>query len=307
MNDKLVMDREAKSAARRYCFDPILCVLSVCVWVGVHMCACVCVFVGAYVCMYVCVYIRQRLYLTCVCAFVCVCMYVCMCVCMGVYCRRRGAGIALDDVTLHRCVRLGQFDQDRSISFVPPDGEFTLMSYVLCVCVCMCVCVCVCVCVYVCMCVGVYVCMCFRMANCNCAMCLCVCLCVCIYICMCVCMCVCVSCIVQISYYTEHQFALPCDPVGHAVRSFQSRSRNQSQSIYTYIHTHTHTHTHIQYLLRVLSFTCVHSHHCTYVCVCAGSIQSQTLCNKCDSFYTGAPQHSESSLVRLHRQSQIQS
>ncbi len=26
-------------------------------------------------------------------------------------------------------MRLGQFDQDRTISFVPPDGEFELMKY----------------------------------------------------------------------------------------------------------------------------------------------------------------------------------
>jgi len=38
-------------------------------------------------------------------------------------------GIAIDDVTFHRCVRLGQFDQDRTISFIPPDGEFELMKY----------------------------------------------------------------------------------------------------------------------------------------------------------------------------------
>ena len=37
--------------------------------------------------------------------------------------------IHLNDVKLHRCVRLGQFDEDRSILFVPPDGEFELMRY----------------------------------------------------------------------------------------------------------------------------------------------------------------------------------
>lgn len=43
--------------------------------------------------------------------------------------RRAGSGIAIDDITFHRCVRLGQFDQDRTISFIPPDGEFELMKY----------------------------------------------------------------------------------------------------------------------------------------------------------------------------------
>jgi AP-2 complex subunit mu-1 len=38
-------------------------------------------------------------------------------------------GIELDDVTMHQCVKLGRFDADRTISFVPPDGEFELMRY----------------------------------------------------------------------------------------------------------------------------------------------------------------------------------
>jgi AP-2 complex subunit mu-1 len=42
---------------------------------------------------------------------------------------RSAAGIALDDVTLHQCVRLGKFESDRTVSFTPPDGEFELMSY----------------------------------------------------------------------------------------------------------------------------------------------------------------------------------
>jgi AP-2 complex subunit mu-1 len=38
-------------------------------------------------------------------------------------------GIAIDDLSFHRCVRLGQFEADRTINFTPPDGEFELMSY----------------------------------------------------------------------------------------------------------------------------------------------------------------------------------
>ncbi len=37
--------------------------------------------------------------------------------------------VSLDDCTFHRCVRLGKFDADRSITFIPPDGEFELMRY----------------------------------------------------------------------------------------------------------------------------------------------------------------------------------
>ena len=43
--------------------------------------------------------------------------------------RRHGSGIAIDDVNFHRCVNLSTFDHDRTISFVPPDGEFELMKY----------------------------------------------------------------------------------------------------------------------------------------------------------------------------------
>lgn len=30
---------------------------------------------------------------------------------------------------LYRCVRLARFENDRTISFIPPDGEFDLMTY----------------------------------------------------------------------------------------------------------------------------------------------------------------------------------
>jgi len=35
----------------------------------------------------------------------------------------------LDDCQFHQCVKLGRFDNDRTISFIPPDGEFELMKY----------------------------------------------------------------------------------------------------------------------------------------------------------------------------------
>ncbi|EIW84724.1 clathrin adaptor mu subunit [Coniophora puteana RWD-64-598 SS2] len=37
--------------------------------------------------------------------------------------------VELDDCRFHQCVRLTEFDSDRTISFVPPDGEFELMRY----------------------------------------------------------------------------------------------------------------------------------------------------------------------------------
>eukprot|EP01112_Ceratiomyxa_fruticulosa_P007794 TRINITY_DN2028_c0_g1_i1.p1 TRINITY_DN2028_c0_g1~~TRINITY_DN2028_c0_g1_i1.p1 ORF type:complete len:431 (-),score=72.87 TRINITY_DN2028_c0_g1_i1:167-1459(-) len=42
---------------------------------------------------------------------------------------RSSHGIEIDDCTFHQCVKLGKFDTDRTISFVPPDGEFELMRY----------------------------------------------------------------------------------------------------------------------------------------------------------------------------------
>eukprot|EP00457_Paulinella_chromatophora_P008223 gb/GEZN01008253.1/.p1 GENE.gb/GEZN01008253.1/~~gb/GEZN01008253.1/.p1 ORF type:complete len:435 (+),score=59.31 gb/GEZN01008253.1/:23-1327(+) len=43
--------------------------------------------------------------------------------------RRKQTRIAIDDLSFHRCVKLTQFDIDRTISFIPPDGEFELMKY----------------------------------------------------------------------------------------------------------------------------------------------------------------------------------
>lgn len=37
--------------------------------------------------------------------------------------------VALQDCQFHQCVKLGQFDAERIISFVPPDGSFELMRY----------------------------------------------------------------------------------------------------------------------------------------------------------------------------------
>ena len=36
-------------------------------------------------------------------------------------------GIAIDDIKFHQCVRLGKFDKERAITFIPPDGVFELM------------------------------------------------------------------------------------------------------------------------------------------------------------------------------------
>ena len=37
--------------------------------------------------------------------------------------------VEIEDITFHRCVKLTKFDADRTITFVPPDGEFELMKY----------------------------------------------------------------------------------------------------------------------------------------------------------------------------------
>jgi len=41
----------------------------------------------------------------------------------------RGKAVDLDDVKFHQCVRLAHFENDRTISFIPPDGAFDLMTY----------------------------------------------------------------------------------------------------------------------------------------------------------------------------------
>lgn len=43
--------------------------------------------------------------------------------------KRPATGVEIDDCTFHRCVRLAKFDADRTITFIPPDGEFELMRY----------------------------------------------------------------------------------------------------------------------------------------------------------------------------------
>lgn len=41
----------------------------------------------------------------------------------------KGKAVEMEDVKFHQCVRLSKFENDRTISFIPPDGEFELMSY----------------------------------------------------------------------------------------------------------------------------------------------------------------------------------
>uniref|UniRef100_A0A480H953 AP-1 complex subunit mu-1 isoform 2 n=1 Tax=Sus scrofa TaxID=9823 RepID=A0A480H953_PIG len=43
--------------------------------------------------------------------------------------RGKSKSVELEDVKFHQCVRLSRFENDRTISFIPPDGDFELMSY----------------------------------------------------------------------------------------------------------------------------------------------------------------------------------
>lgn len=38
-------------------------------------------------------------------------------------------GISIEDIRFHQCVKLSDFNKDRTITFVPPDGLFDLMTY----------------------------------------------------------------------------------------------------------------------------------------------------------------------------------
>mmetsp|Transcript_12422 Transcript_12422/g.20593 ORF Transcript_12422/g.20593 Transcript_12422/m.20593 type:complete len:456 (-) Transcript_12422:125-1492(-) len=42
---------------------------------------------------------------------------------------RTAKSVELEDIKFHQCVRLARFENDRTISFIPPDGEFDLMTY----------------------------------------------------------------------------------------------------------------------------------------------------------------------------------
>jgi AP-1 complex subunit mu len=41
----------------------------------------------------------------------------------------KSKAIEFSDIKFHQCVRLGKFENERMITFIPPDGEFELMSY----------------------------------------------------------------------------------------------------------------------------------------------------------------------------------
>merc|ERR1719146_182815 len=42
---------------------------------------------------------------------------------------RKGKAVMMEDIKFHQCVRLARFENDRTISFIPPDGEFDLLTY----------------------------------------------------------------------------------------------------------------------------------------------------------------------------------
>ncbi|KAJ7640337.1 Mu homology domain-containing protein [Mycena polygramma] len=41
----------------------------------------------------------------------------------------RGKTVEMEDIHFHHCVRLSRWETDRTISFIPPDGDFELMAY----------------------------------------------------------------------------------------------------------------------------------------------------------------------------------
>jgi AP-1 complex subunit mu len=41
----------------------------------------------------------------------------------------------LEDIKFHQCVRIAQYEKDRSITFIPPDGKFDLLKYRLTSCI----------------------------------------------------------------------------------------------------------------------------------------------------------------------------
>jgi len=41
----------------------------------------------------------------------------------------KSKAVEFNDIKFHQCVRLGKFENERLVTFIPPDGEFELMSY----------------------------------------------------------------------------------------------------------------------------------------------------------------------------------
>eukprot|EP01016_Furgasonia_blochmanni_P013702 TRINITY_DN1701_c0_g1_i6.p1 TRINITY_DN1701_c0_g1~~TRINITY_DN1701_c0_g1_i6.p1 ORF type:complete len:440 (+),score=89.87 TRINITY_DN1701_c0_g1_i6:68-1387(+) len=41
----------------------------------------------------------------------------------------KGKAVELDDIKFHQCVRLSRFENERAITFIPPDGDSELISY----------------------------------------------------------------------------------------------------------------------------------------------------------------------------------
>lgn len=39
----------------------------------------------------------------------------------------KNKSVEMEDIKFHQCVRLARFENDRTISFIPPDGNFDLM------------------------------------------------------------------------------------------------------------------------------------------------------------------------------------
>ncbi len=41
----------------------------------------------------------------------------------------KNKAVEFNDIKFHQCVRLGRFENERLVTFIPPDGKFELMSY----------------------------------------------------------------------------------------------------------------------------------------------------------------------------------
>ena len=49
--------------------------------------------------------------------------------CLLVAAAGKSKTVEIEDIKFHQCVRLTRFENDRTIVFIPPDGEFDLMTY----------------------------------------------------------------------------------------------------------------------------------------------------------------------------------
>ena len=129
MNDKLVVDKHAKPStpeaaaleqqlAKRY-FSYMYIHTHIHTHIHTYICTCMYNSVHVNVDLFHCLNMYVRLFTS---------LYILICAYISIRSGNKDRkSVAIDDCTFHQCVKLSKFESERSISFIPPDGEFELM------------------------------------------------------------------------------------------------------------------------------------------------------------------------------------